>query len=239
LPNCYTLFPLWSATDHFQVVIAYTSASSKPKADSMIDEIGKLGNQSKATSVCQILTNLDAAPTLVSATLDAFGPHIDILVNNAAVELAKPMTEITADDFANVYNLNVRAVHLLTQAVVPHLRAPGRIINISSVGARAGFANLSMYCSSKAALEGLTRCWAAELGKDGTTVNAVAPGPVESDMLANIPKEIVDMQKANTAVQKRVGTPQEIADVVSWLAGGESGWVSGQVVNASGGWTMY
>jgi len=108
-------------------------------------------------------------------------------------------------------------VHLLTQAILPHLRAPGRIINISSVGARSGLAGLATYCSSKAALEGLTRCWAAELGEDGTTVNAVAPGPVESEMLHNIPKDIVDMQKNGTAVQKRLGTVEEVAGVVSWF----------------------
>lgn len=160
-------------------------------------------------------------------------------MNNAAAELNKAMENITVDDYTSIYDLNVRAPMLLTQAVLPHLRRPGRIINISSVGGRCGFANLSMYCSSKAALEGLTRCWAAELGKDGTTVNAVAPGPVESEMLANIPKEIVDIQKAGTPVGKRVGTADEIANVVSWLASADSAWMSGQVLNASGGWTMY
>lgn len=88
-------------------------------------------------------------------------------------------------------------------------------------------------------MEGLTRSWAGELGVDGTTVNAVAPGPVQSEMLDTIPKEIVEMQKANTPVGKRVGTSKEISDVVSWLASEESSWVSGQVINASGGWTMY
>jgi 3-oxoacyl-[acyl-carrier protein] reductase len=96
-----------------------------------------------------------------------------------------------------------------------------------------------MYCSSKAALEGLTRCWTAEVGKDGTTVNAVASGPVESDMLANMPKEIVEMQEKSTPIGQRVGTASEIAAVVSWLTGSESGWISGRVLNASGGWTMY
>lgn len=114
-----------------------------------------------------------------------------------------------------------------------------RVINISSVGGRAGFANLSLYTSSKAALEGLTRSWAGELGSNGTTVNAVAPGPVQSEMLDSIPKEIVQLQKASTPVEKRVGTPQEVSNVVSWLAGEESAWVSGQTVNVSGGWTMY
>lgn len=160
------------------------------------------------------------------------------MVNNAAAELNKPLESITVH-FASIYDLNVRAPTLLTQAVLPNLRRPGRIINISSVGARAGFANLSMYCSSKAALEGLTRCWAAELGKDGTTVNAVAAGTVESEMLVNISKEIIDMQKSGTPVGQRVGTAPEIANVVARLTGAESGWMSGQVLNASGGWTMY
>jgi 3-oxoacyl-[acyl-carrier protein] reductase len=114
-----------------------------------------------------------------------------------------------------------------------------RIINISSVGARSGFAELSLYTSSKAALEGLTRSWAGELGGNGTTVNAVAPGPVKSAMLDSIPEAIVKAQMDGTPVEKRVGEPREISSVVSWLAGEESGWVSGQVLNASGGWSMY
>lgn len=181
-----------------------------------------------------------AAPeSIVSATLAAFGPHIDVLVNNAGSQVTRDLFTISQEDYQAVYDVNIRGVIFLTQAVLPHLRAPGRIINISSVGARAGFGSLSLYTSSKAALEGLTRSWAGELGKDGTTVNAVAPGPVQSDMLDTIPPEIVKTQKEGTPVQKRVGQPQEIADVVSWLAGPESSWVSGQTINVSGGWTMY
>ena len=88
-------------------------------------------------------------------------------------------------------------------------------------------------------MEGLTRCWAAELGKNGTTVNAVNPGPVQSEMLDNIPKDIVEMQKAQTPLQNRVGTVEEVAAVVCWLAGDDSRWVTGQTINVSGGWTMY
>lgn len=127
----------------------------------------------------------------------------------------------------------------MTQAVLPHLAPKSRIVNISSVGARAGFANLSLYTSSKAAMEGLTRSWAGELGGNGTTVNCVSPGPVQSEMLESIPKEIVKMQMDNTPVESRVGTMQEVSSVVGWLAGEESGWVSGQVINVSGGWSMY
>lgn len=127
----------------------------------------------------------------------------------------------------------------MTQAILPFLPPGGRIINIGSVGARAGFAGLGLYCSSKAALEGLARCWAAELGGNGTTVNCVNPGPVESEMLKNIPKEIVEAQKASTPLEKRVGTVEEVAAVVAWLAGGESRWVTGQSLSVSGGWAMY
>lgn len=87
--------------------------------------------------------------------------------------------------------------------------------------------------------EGLTRCWAAELGGNGTTVNVVSPGPVQSEMLDNIPKEIVQMQKQQTPVQNRLGTIEEIADVVAWLAGPSSAWITGQTISASGGWAMY
>ena len=189
--------------------------------------------------MCADLRLLETPARSVLEALTLESGNVDTLVNNAIVELNKPLETISGDDFASVYGLNVRAPTLLTQALLRHLRRPSRIVNISSVGARAGFANLSMYCSSKAALEGLTRCWAAELGKDGTTVNAVASGPVESDVLANTPKEIVGMQKRGTPVGQRVGTAFEIAAVVSWLASSESGWISGQVLNASGGWTTY
>lgn len=166
-------------------------------------------------------------------------PKVDILVNNAGLERVKSLSELTVDDYNAVYDLNVRGTILLTQAVLPYLNPNSRIINISSVGARAGFKQLSLYCSSKAALETLTRCWAAELGENGTTVNAVSPGPVQSEMLENIPKDIVDMQKAQTPIQNRLGTVEEIADVVAFLAGPASGWITGQTISASGGWAMY
>ncbi|RSM08950.1 hypothetical protein CEP52_004326, partial [Fusarium oligoseptatum] len=152
-----------------------------------------------------------------------FGPHIDIVVNNAGAELVKRHTGITPADFDYIYHLNVRAPLLLLQAIKPYLppSGGGRIINISSVGARYGFKDLSLYCSSKAALEGMTRCWAAELGEDGHTVNAVNPGPVQSDMLDNIPQDIITMQKAQTPAGNRLGSVDDVAQIVAWLASEE------------------
>lgn len=222
-----------------KVVITYTSPSTEDKAAKLVADIAALTNSSAAISVRGDLGDVSTPQQIVDAALAAFGPHIDILVNNAAVQITRPLSEITLEDYERVYTVNIRGVILLTQCVLPHLRPKSRIINISSVGGRAGFASLSLYTSSKAALEGLTRSWAVELGASGTTVNAVAPGPVQSEMLDSIPEAIVQMQKDNTPVEKRVGTSLEIANVVSWLASADSSWVSGQVINVSGGWTMY
>lgn len=221
------------------MAVTYTSPSSEDKVAAIVQQITDLPNSTRAIAVKADAADPSSAPKVASETVRAFGPHIDILVNNAAIEMTKAIADITTEDFHAVYAVNVLHPILLTQAVLPHLRAPGRIINVSSVGGRSGFAQLSLYTSSKAALEGLTRSWAGELGRDGTTVNAVAPGPVQSEMLEKIPPEIVEMQKKGTPVEQRLGQPQEIADVVSWLAGPESSWVSGQVINVSGGWTMY
>lgn len=184
------------------------------------------------------LREIDAPEKIVTATRAAFGPHIDILVNNAGVEIQRAITDITAEDFALIFDVNVRAPFLMAKAVVPHLRAPGRIINMSSVGARSGFDKLSLYSSTKAALEGMTRGLARELGAQGHTVNAVEPGPVESEMLEQIPKELVEMQRKTTAVEQRIGTVEDVAFVVGWLADEQSKWISGQTISASGGWLM-
>lgn len=159
---------------------------------------------------------------------------VDILVNNAGVERVKALAELTIDDYDAVYNMNVRGTILLTQRVLPYLNCDGRIINIGSVGGRYGFKNLSLYCSSKAALEGLTRCWATELGHNGTTVNCVCPGPVQSDMLDNIPEEIKEMQRMQTPIENRFGTISEIANVVASLASKDGSWITGQTISASG-----
>jgi 3-oxoacyl-[acyl-carrier protein] reductase len=222
-----------------QVAATYTSPGSEKAVDALIQQIASFGNGSSILKVRADLRDPSAPKHIVEQTVQAFGNDIDILVNNAGVELVKPLQEISVEDFSFVYDLNVRGPLLMTQAVVPHLRAPGRIINISSVGARHGFKELSVYCSSKTALEGLTRCWAAELGSAGHTVNAVNPGPVQTALMENIPKDYIEMQKAQTPVQQRVGTVDDIAQIVAWLASEESRWVSGQVLSASGGWATY
>jgi 3-oxoacyl-[acyl-carrier protein] reductase len=222
-----------------QIAATYTSPRSEKAVDVLAERIASFQNGASILKLRADLRDPSAPNQIVQETLQVFGSDIDILVNNAGVELVKALQDISSEDFSFVYDLNVRGPLLMTQAVVPYLRAPGRIINISSVGARYGFKDLSVYCSSKAALEGLTRCWASELGSAGHTVNSVNPGPVQTALMDNIPKDYIEMQKAQTPVQQRIGTVDDIAQVVAWLASDESRWVSGQVISASGGWAMY
>lgn len=205
------------------------------------EKIASLDPASQCIGVKSDLKEEVSPAKIVREAVAAFGPHIDILVNNAGMEIVKPHTDVTPSDFESIFYPNVRAPLLLLQAVKPYLPSSGggRIINISSVGARCGFRNMSLYCASKAALEGLTRSWAAELGAEGHTVNAVNPGPVQSELLDNIPKEIVEMQMKQTPAGNRLGEVDDVAQIVAWLASNESRWITGQALSASGGLEMY
>ncbi|MCJ1466458.1 hypothetical protein MMC07_005077 [Pseudocyphellaria aurata] len=232
-----------------KVAITFTSPSSESSTNDLIAKIESLQNGSAAIGIRADLRSVESPESIVKATLSAFSAkdpesndgvkHIDILVNNAGVDFVKYLGDITPEEFASVYDLHVRGTLLMTQAVLPHLRAPGRIINIGSVGSRNGLAGLSIYCSSKAAIEGLTRCWAAELGSAGTTVNVVNPGPTDTVMLADIPPAIVSLQKSRTPVGQRLGTADDVAQIVAFLAEESSRWVTGQTISASGGLEMY
>ncbi|KAL8927003.1 MAG: hypothetical protein Q9208_002548 [Pyrenodesmia sp. 3 TL-2023] len=221
-----------------KVAITYTSSNSERGLDGIIQEIEAL-DVGSAIKIKADLRSLDAPRKIVKETQAAFGEHIDILVNNAGTDFTKPLLEITSEDFTHVYSLNVLAVLLMAQAVIPYLRSAGRIINIGSVAARGGFPAASLYCSSKAAVEGLSRVLAAELGSKGHTVNTVNPGPVRTEMLERIPQEWVEMQKSLTPMEQRVGTTDDVAQVVAFLAEEGSRWITGQAICASGGWAMY
>lgn len=201
----------------------------QPKAHAIQANIGQLDGPEKFVAQLKSLTGGE--------------PKIDILVNNAGVGGLKPLAELTANDYDDIFNVNVRGVLLLTVAVRPFLQPRGRVVNISSVAARGGLPGGSVYAASKAALEGLTRGWAAELGADGTTVNAVSPGPVPSDMLdASLGqeslKETLEAIKRQTPLENRIATEEEIPNIVAWLASPAASWVTGHCINASGGFQM-
>ncbi|KAL1757032.1 hypothetical protein FB107DRAFT_210174 [Schizophyllum commune] len=224
-----------------KVMITYVSESSTTLAQALVTRINSLNNGAQAVAVRADLRDPEAPAQLIQATLRAFDTDaIDVLVNNAGTELVKPITETTIADYENVFDINVRAVILLTKAVIPVLRAPGRIINISSMAARRGAAYYGLYAASKAALEGFSRACAAELGAQGHSVNVVSPGPiVGTEMFEMIPDAYVEEQKRRTAMQQRLGTMGDVAPIVVWLASESARWVTAQTISATGGAEMY
>lgn len=220
-----------------KVVLTYSSDRSETTADELVQKI-KLEANSTAIGVQCNLKSTDAPKKIVDATIKAFG-HIDILVNNAGVFIHGLTQDVTLEHFDEIFHINVRAPLLMVQAVLPHLRRPGRIVNISSIGSRVPAPGFGTYSASKAALEGYTRSWATEFGNDGTTVNCVNPGAVQSEMLDQLDPKLVEPQVQATPIEKRVGKAEEIAEIAGFLAEERSSWITGQCISASGGLKMY
>jgi 3-oxoacyl-[acyl-carrier protein] reductase len=161
---------------------------------------------------------------------------IDILVNNAGVLAIAPIEDLSLQDFDRTVAVNVRAVFVATQAAVKHMKEGGRIINIGSFNAeRMPFAGGAVYAMSKAALVGLVKGLARDLGPRGITVNNIQPGPVDTDMNP-AQGDFAEMLKKLMALP-RYGTPDEIAAMVAYLAGPEAGYVTGASLTIDGGST--
>lgn len=163
---------------------------------------------------------------------------IDILINNAGISGKGLLIEdISLEIFDEMFAVHVRGALLATQAVIAGMKARrrGRIINISSVFSMTGFASMSHYAAAKSALLGFTKSWARELAPFGITVNAVAPGTVETAMtLASLGKEGIE-RMARGIPMGRIATPLEISYAVAWLAGDEAAIMTGQLISPSGG----
>ncbi|KAJ4424859.1 hypothetical protein N0V82_000361 [Gnomoniopsis sp. IMI 355080] len=219
-----------------KLTLVYTSESSTTLTDALADKIRNLGTGAQAITVRADSRDLSSPSKIVSETRAAFGDTIDILVNNAAHGDAKlPLEKIDLDAFNLYFETNVRGPLFLAQAVQPHLPPRGgRIIFITSIGAQLGLAELGLYNATKGALNSLTHTLSNELAPKGHTVNAVAPGPVESDMFRKLPQEVIDSVLSQVPVG-RIGTPDDIGSVVGFLAEEQSRWVTGQILNISGG----
>ncbi|CAM0137166.1 hypothetical protein VKS41_008746 [Umbelopsis sp. WA50703] len=217
------------------IVINYTSSSSASLAKNLAEQIK--GQGVKAITVQADIGSLEGPQKIVDATIQAFG-KIDIIVNNGAVADFAPLADTTVELYEKTYNINVRGPLFLVKAALPHLQEYGRIINISSVAARLGFPGSSVYGSSKGALESLSRVWATELADKNITSNSVNPGPVMTDMAKSQGQEFLDTLQKSTerAAYHRFGTVEEIANIVGFLAGPESQWVTGDVLNGNGGY---
>jgi len=193
-------------------------------------------NKGRLLPIAADVTKAADRKRVVDTVARDFG-RLDVLVNNAGTFLWKPLLETTDDELAQVFGVNTLGLISLTREALPHLqRTKGNIVNLSTVGATSVLAGTTVYSSSKAAVDHFTRLLAAEVGSHGIRVNAVSPGLTDTDMAAGFLND--PNTKKSMAAQTplgRIGTPEDMASVVLFLASPEAGWVTGQVVQSSGG----
>jgi 3-oxoacyl-[acyl-carrier protein] reductase len=211
--------------------VAITFSSDQPKAEEVVRAVEKAGGHALAIRADN--TDANALKSAVAETVRRLG-RLDVLVNNAGIAVIKPLEQLTLDDFDRSVAVNVRAVFVAAQEAARHLPDGGRIITIGSVNAdRMPFAGGSVYAMTKAAVAGLTRGLARDFGPRGITVNAVQPGPVETDMNpSNGP--FAETLKGFMAI-KRYAQGDEIAGMVAYLASPEAAFVTGACLTIDGG----
>jgi 3-oxoacyl-[acyl-carrier protein] reductase len=214
--------------------VAFTHGASGAEAEKLAAEVAESGGT--AVAIQADSGDPEQVARSIDETVAQLG-GLDILVNNAGVAYVGDIESLTMEQFDRLVAINVKGVFAAIQRAVPHLGNTGRIINIGSINAdRVPGPGLSIYAMSKAAVAGLTRGLARDLGPRGITVNNIQPGPVATDMNPE------DGPFAETARQVmvlgRYGQPRDIANVVSYLAGPEAGYVTGANWNVDGGFTV-
>jgi 3-oxoacyl-[acyl-carrier protein] reductase len=213
--------------------VALTYVSNPNQANETVNAVKALGV--KALAIQADSADAGAVVAAVERTVRELG-GIDILVNNAGIAVIAPIDDYRLEDFDRTLAVNVRAVFVATQAAVKHMKAGGRVINIGSCNAeRMPFTGGGVYAMSKAALVGLVKGLARDLGPRGITINNVQPGPVETDMNpanSDFAKMLVQLMAL-----PRYGTGDEIASLVAYLAGPEASYVTGASLSIDGGFT--
>lgn len=170
--------------------------------------------------------------------IERFG-RIDFLVNNAGITVDKTMRKMTIDDWRNVLDVNLSGAFCMTKAVLEHMieRGSGRIVNISSVIGETGNVGQANYAASKAGLFGFTKSLALEMARRGITVNVVAPGFIETEMVGQMPQTALDAVREKIPL-RRLGRPEEVARVVQFLLEDASSYITGAVYTINGGLDM-
>ena len=220
------------ARDGASVVVNY--ASSAEQAEAVVAKIKAAGGAAQA--VRADVSKPAEARRLVDAAVSAFG-RVDILVNNAGVYEFLPLQDVTEIHFDRMFDLNVRGLLFTTQAAVHAFGdRGGSIVNIGSVASQAPPPGGSVYSATKGAVDVLTRSLAAELGPKKILVNAVLPGPVETEGTQSLAEwDQFRAQFLPRTPLGRIGQPRDIATVVSFLATPDAGWITGQVIPVAGG----
>lgn len=231
-----TALALASAGAH--VLIHY--GRSAEEAESVVAEIQSKGGQ--AQSMAADLATTEGASLLAGQVRSAIGDRLDILVLNAGISKSARIADYKAEDLDSLFATNVRGPFLLVQQLVPLLGEGSNIIVISSLGARTVVGKPTLespsilaYASTKGALETLVKNWAAILGPRGIRVNAVAPGVIDTEM-SNFTKTEAGREAAlGMQALKRIGKPDDVADVVAFLASDDARWITGASIPVDGG----
>jgi 3-oxoacyl-[acyl-carrier protein] reductase len=221
------------AANGANVVVNYVKAQREAEA---------VAERVRAAGVRALVVKADIgdpmqATRLVEDTVKQMG-RLDIVVNNAVMIALEPMGAIDPARVRAQFATNVDGVIATVQAALAHLPSDGgRVINVSSLIASHALPGATVYAATKGALDAMTRVWARELGPKGVTVNAVAPGPVETDALRTNADDATRAVFVQRTPLGRIGMPDDIADVVAFLASADARWVTGQVLAATGGFT--
>ncbi|HEX6741979.1 MAG TPA: SDR family oxidoreductase [Sphingomicrobium sp.] len=224
------------ASDGAHVFVHYNRSSRE--ADKLVAEIERAGGS--AETVSANLEDVDSVDGLITDVKLKLGTRkLDILINNAGIFESHALGDNDASALDRLLAVNVRAPYQLTSGLVDHLSSDARVLFTSSVAAKSAFPGLGAYGLTKGAIDTLTRYLAAELGERGIRVNAIAPGAIDTDMASDFlgTDESREWVKSTQAL-KRIGETDDIARVAGFLAGPDSGWVTGQVIDASGGYRL-
>jgi 3-oxoacyl-[acyl-carrier protein] reductase len=213
------------------IIVNY--GKSADKAQQVVANIEAKGG--KAVAVQADMGKIADAGRLVKDTVKEFG-RLDILVNNAGMFIYKPLVDMTEEEFDSMFALNAKGPYFALQEAAKVIKKGGRIVNISTDGTHIGFAGATAYLGSKGALEQFTKGLAHELAPMGITVNTVSPGYTATDMLPADPTFRQIGEQASPF--KRLGTPEDIADVVAFVVSDEARWLTGQNLHAGGGVVM-
>lgn len=211
--------------------VAFTYKSSREEAETLANETGALAIMADSSKEIDVIS-------AVNKTVDAYG-RIDCLVNNAAISSFSLFTDITLEDWNNMLGVNLTGAFLYSKYVIPDMlkRKTGRIINISSMWGLVGSSCEVHYSTAKAGLIGMTKALAKELGPSGITVNAIAPGVINTDMNATLSENDREALINDTPLM-RIGEPSDIAEAILFLADDKASFITGEVINISGGYVI-
>ena len=219
------------AQNGYNIVLNYVSDNTD--VDGIEKELSQYGSQ--VLCVKADVSKADQVGNLVKQAIDKF-ERIDVLVNNAGVTKDTLLMRMKEEDFDKVIDINLKGTFLMTKAVIPYMmkKRAGRIINISSVVGVAGNAGQANYAASKAGIIGFTKSVAKEVASRNIRANCVAPGFIETDMTSVLSEEVKQSIYAQIPM-KKMGTAQEVANVVYFLGSEESSYITGQTINIDGG----